>query len=140
MKKRVLGALFLATSIIMVGCNDEASDLTVKTSTPLETTETFFSNYFFDKGTYEQYKEVSANPESLITEDEFTSYRESNDAASELGKDIKTFEDALAHLKVKEIDETNAEVHFVQDVNDEEFKTTRFYWVVEKHGDQWLMN
>lgn len=97
-------------------------------------------SYYFDEGTYKEYKQVFADEGKIVSEEEFDLYRKGNDAASVFGEiKVETMEDALKHLKVKEIDETNAEVYLVSDANDEEFKTATSYWILEKKGDKWLM-
>ena len=137
MRKSVLGAIVLTTLLMLVGCS---GGFKVKTGTPLETAETFMNVYYFDEGTYEDYKQLYVDQDKVKSEDEFTKYREENKPSDTFGEaKIETVKDALPHFKLKEIDENNAKVYFVEDVNDEAFKTAKFYWILEKQDDKWLM-
>jgi hypothetical protein len=141
MKKALLvSTLFATLSSALVGCGDSNS-YQVKTGTPIETLESFVSIYYFDKGTYANYKALYLEKKDIKKESEFTDYRKAYSADDVFEKGTtSSVDEVMSHMKVRKIDKKTVEIYWMKDPKKKGLEGATAYWILKKKGDQWLLD
>lgn len=110
--------------------NEEASE-------QIAVVEEFINIAYFDEGSYEDFTALYADPEKANTEEEFNEFRKSNEPKDVFPVDSDSAKDVSKHLVAKLIDETNADVYWLEDVKKDKKEDAESVWSVTKIEDDW---
>ena len=106
-------------------------------SAQIAVVEKFIEIAYFDEGTYEDFTALYADPEKANTEEEFNEFRKSNEPKDVFPVDSDSAKDVSKHLVAKLIDETNADVYWLEDVKKDKKEDAESVWSVTKIEDEW---
>lgn len=97
----------------------------------------FIEIAYFDEGTYEDFTALYADPKKANTEEEFNEFRKSNEPKDVFPVDSDSAKDVSKHLVAKLIDETNADVYWLENVKKDKKEDAESVWSVTKIEDEW---
>lgn len=158
MKKTLLGLSLSA--VLLAACNDEDSKVTeppqpeeevevVETelvkqeeenkevAQQIEIIQKFINIAYFDQGTYKDFVALFADAKKVNTEEEFNTFRETNDPTKEFSVDGDNLEGISKHLVAVVNDENNADVYWVEDKETAKREDAKFVWKLVKVNDEW---
>jgi hypothetical protein len=106
----------------------------------LEPLEELISIYYFDKGTYNEYKSVFANKSNIVNKEVFDNYRSKNEPKDVFLSDFDSVSNVMKHMKVVQKDENNAEIYWIPNPEKDDVSKASSYWIVTKQDGKWLLN
>jgi cell division protein YceG involved in septum cleavage len=110
------------------------------TTSPQKAVEGLVSIYYFDQGTYEEYTKLFANKTIMQTKEGFDDFRKTKTAKDVFTSDYESIESVMSHMKVKQIDENNAEIYWLPNAATDDFTKAESYWVTTKINGKWYLN
>lgn len=135
-KKISILILIIFATIFSFGCSNKSE----YTNTPLEPLEDLISIYYFDKGTYNEYKSLFGNKSNIVTKEVFDNYRSKNEPKDVFTSDFDSVSNVMKHMKVVQKDENNAEIYWIPNPEKDDVSKTSSYWIVTKQNGKWLLN
>ncbi|NFB18516.1 hypothetical protein EXN25_10990 [Clostridium botulinum] len=107
--------------------------------TPLEPIYKIVKIQNFKEGTYEEYKELFANPNKAITKEQFEAYRNSNKSNDMFKYDGDSIKGIMKHMKSEEKGTDLYKVYYLKNVKDDNEKKDANYWMVVKENNKWII-
>lgn len=130
--------ILLLTSIILaftlMACNITSS----REKSALEPVNKLISTLYFNKGSYEDYKNLFTNPQFAFNEDQFNSFRKNPDKTSFKYGNNST-EEIMQHMKAVPEDANLVTVYYLEDVDKTEISKALLQWRVENKDGKWLL-
>lgn len=127
--KKYLLALGLGSALLLGACSDDKEEVEKDAPITLEqeeqkneqaeahfdVVEQFIKIAYFDEGAYDDFVALYADPATANTEEEFNNFRETTTAEDQFPVDSDSVEKMLKHLVAVAVDDTHAEVYWVED-------------------------
>ncbi|EJO5346283.1 hypothetical protein NRP93_000324 [Clostridium botulinum] len=107
--------------------------------TPLEPIYKVVKIQNFKEGNYEEYKELFADPNKIITKKQFEAYRNSGASKNMFKYDNDSIKGIMSHMKSEEKNKDLYKIYYMKNVNKDDEKKDANYWMVVKKDNKWLI-
>lgn len=149
--KKYLLALGLGSVLLLGACSEDTGEEEKEGTTTLvqqeqkneqaeehfAVVEKFIKIAYFDEGTYADFVALHADPTAANTEEEFTTFRDTTTAENQFPVDSDSVEKMMKHLVAVPIDETHAEVYWVEDKKKATKAEATYVWQLVDVNGTW---
>lgn len=106
-------------------------------NTPLEPVNTLINVLYFNKGTYDDYKNIFTKPSNAFKEKDFNEFRK-NPNKKQFIYGSNSSSEIMKHVK-SEVNGNNGTVYYLKNINSKNEIKSAFSWKVEKVNGKWLL-
>lgn len=127
--------------LIVSACsNKEETKVDKVEESQIAVVENFIEIAYFDKGTYDEFTALYADPTKVNTKEEFNVFRKENEPKDMFPKDYESVEKLKKHLIVEKVDQENANVYWLDNPDKDKTDKATSVWSVTKVEGKWLLN